>query len=108
MYVIRNSRLAPEWKIVENKFKIILGRSMSSLIRTQGLGDLYRIYLSAQRDGLEFQLAYIPEDFDDEPQEEFDREYMRKLFERGYRMALDGYPWEDAPPEADARPLPQR
>jgi len=38
-------------------------RSVSSLIRTQGIGDLDRIYLEAQRDGLDFHLAYIPDDF---------------------------------------------
>ncbi len=108
VYVIRNSRLEPEWKIVENKFTAILGHSLSSLIRTQGIGDLYRIYLAAQRDDLEFRLARIPDDFDEDSEEEFDREYMGKLFQRGYKMALAGYPWEDHPPEMDAELPPPR
>ncbi|MET0166163.1 MAG: hypothetical protein ABW318_14310 [Vicinamibacterales bacterium] len=49
--------------------------------------DLYRIFLTAQRDGLDFNLAYIPTDFNASRKEEFDREYMQALFERGYRMA---------------------
>ena len=106
VYVIRNSRLDPEWATVENKFKSILGRSVSSMIRTQGLGDLYRIYLSSQRDGLEFRLAFIPEDFDEKSQEAFDPVYMGKLFETGYRMALAGYDWKNAPPEVDAHHPP--
>ena len=30
--------------------------------------------------------------------EAFDPEYMRKLFDRGYQLGLEGYPWEKAPP----------
>jgi|GEM_PF-5629057 hypothetical protein len=46
----------------------------------------------------DFNLTYIPSDFTEEPSEGFDPVYMGKLFERGYQMALDGYPWEKAPP----------
>lgn len=30
--------------------------------------------------------------------EGFDPIYMKKLFERGYQMAINGYPWDKAPP----------
>ncbi len=33
---------------------------MTSLIRNQGIGDLYRIYYTAQRDNVDFHLAFIP------------------------------------------------
>jgi hypothetical protein len=71
---------------------------MMSMIRSQGIGDLYRIYLLSQRDGLDFNLAHIPEDFREKPKEAFDAEFMRKLFEKGYQLGLEGYPWEKAPP----------
>jgi hypothetical protein len=32
-------------------------------IWTKGIEDIYRIYLHCQRDGIDFNLAYIPEDF---------------------------------------------
>ncbi len=73
-------------------------RTIDSLIRTQGIGDLYQIYALTKRDGNEFNLAYIPPDFTEEPKEEFDPVYMTKLFERGYQMGVDGYPWKNAPP----------
>jgi predicted acylesterase/phospholipase RssA len=63
LYVIRNSRLDPDWAQVERRTLSIAGRAISSLIHTQGVGDLYRIYLTAQRDGLDFNLAYIPAQF---------------------------------------------
>jgi hypothetical protein len=97
-YVIRNARLDPDWAQVERRTLSIAGRAVSSLIQTQGVGDLYRIYLAAQRDGLDFNLAYIPRTFTAPLKEPFETEYMRELFQLGYDMAVDGYPWANAPP----------
>jgi hypothetical protein len=60
---------------------------------------MFRVYLAAQRDGLDFHLADIPEDFDNQPAEQFDRVYMRQLFDLGYNLAKSGYSWKHAPPE---------
>lgn len=97
-YVIRNSRLDVDWAHVERKTMDIAGRAVSSLIQTQGVGDLYRVYLSAARDDVDFNLAYIPKDFDFPHREDFDTEYMRALYKRGYDMAEKGYPWAKEPP----------
>jgi hypothetical protein len=69
-------------------------RGISSLIQTQDVGDLYRIYLTVQRDGVDYNLAYIPPRFNAPHREDFDR-----LFEVGYGMAAKGYPWEKDPPK---------
>jgi hypothetical protein len=100
-YVIRNSRLDAEWAQVDRRTFSIAGRAISSLIHTQGIGDLYRIYLTTQRDGFDFHLAYVPADFDAPHEEEFDTEFMRALFKRGYDMAAQGYPWQKVPPGYD-------
>jgi len=73
-------------------------RSIDSLIRTQGIGDLYQIYALCERDGNNFNLAYIPAEFAEKPKEGFDPVYMGKLYELGYQMAREGYPWIKAPP----------
>ena len=101
LFLIRNARLKSEWEAVEPKVSRIAVRSVGTLIRTQGLGDLYRIYLRTQRDGIDYNLAYIPEDFTMKLKELFDPEYMSKLFDLGYRMALDGYPWQKGPPDIE-------
>ncbi len=98
LYVIRNARLDPDWAETKRRTLPIAGRAIDALIQTQGIGDLYRIYLSAQRDGIEFNVAYIPATFNGVPREAFDREYMTRLFETGYEMAVKGYPWEKTPP----------
>jgi len=98
IYIIRNSRMEPDWETVKPKILPIFHNTISTLIRTQGVGDLYRIYLGTQRDGMDYNLSFIPSDFEEKPKETFDPEYMSKLFDLGYRMAMDGYPWTKAPP----------
>ncbi|MGD9308900.1 MAG: patatin-like phospholipase family protein [Desulfosarcina sp.] len=98
VYVIRNSFLKPDYEVVEPRILSITGLSIASLIRTQGIGDMYRIYLDCQRDGIDFNLAYIPDSFDMKPNEDFDPVYMGKLFELGYQKAIHGYPWDKGPP----------
>ena len=44
IYVIRNGKVTPEYSVVKPKLAAIIGKSVSSLIKTQGVGDLYRMY----------------------------------------------------------------
>jgi predicted secreted protein len=74
---------------------------MDSLMGSAVLGDAYRIYLATQRDGIDYHLAYIPESFEEESDEPFDKAYMTKLFNLGYQMAKDGYTWHTVPPGYD-------
>ena len=98
IYVIRNSRFKPDWETVKPKIVPILGNTVDTLLRTQGVGDLYRIYLCAQRDGIDYNVAFVPSDFEEKPKEAFDPDYMSKLFDLGYEMAKNGYPWKKLPP----------
>jgi predicted acylesterase/phospholipase RssA len=98
IYVLRNSVLRPRWSEVEPKLRPVATASITTLIRTQGMGDLYRIYLGAKRDQIPFRLAYIPRDFDLEPKEAFDPQYMRALFDLGYGLSRNGYNWATSPP----------
>ncbi len=98
VYVIRNSFLEPDYQGINRNVVPIALRSIGSLIRTQGIGDLYQIYALCERDGNDFNLAYIPAEFIEKPSEDFDPVYMGKLYELGYQMARKGYPWIKAPP----------
>jgi predicted acylesterase/phospholipase RssA len=98
LFVIRNSRLDPDWADTRRKTLSIAGRAVSSLIQSQGVGDLYRIYAASERDGVDFNLAYIPESFDVALPEPFDQHYMNELFNVGYELGRSGYPWAKAPP----------
>lgn len=98
LYVIRNARLDPDWAQVERRTMSIAQRAIGSLIHSQGVGDIYRIYTLAQRDGVDFNLGFIPPSFNAPHKEQFDTEYMRRLYELGYDMAMQGFPWAKTPP----------
>lgn len=98
VYIIRNARLDPEWASVDRRMLSIVNRAVSALIQTQGFGDLNRMYLTAMRDHVDFNLAYIPADFTVPKKSQFDIDYMTQLFERGRQMAAAGYPWAKYPP----------
>jgi predicted acylesterase/phospholipase RssA len=98
LYVIRNARLDPSWADTRRSTLSIVSRAVSSLIQTQGIGDLYRIYIAADRDKIDFNLANIPPTFTTQLKEPFDTEYMNSLFTVGYDLGADGYPWAKLPP----------
>jgi hypothetical protein len=103
VYIIRNSRLDPDWASVDRRLMSIVGRSVSSLIQTQGMGDLNRMYLTSTRDRVDYNLAFIPRDFTAKKNSDFDVAYMTPLFERGRQLGARGYPWEKYPPGYDPK-----
>jgi len=97
-YVIRNGRLDPEWATVERRTMGIAGRAIATMIASSGYNDVVRIYNTALRDDVAFNLAYIGKDFTKELPEPFDTGYMRALYEYGYARAIKGYDWSKQPP----------
>ena len=104
-YIIRNSWLQSTYDPSERRTINIAARAVSSLIQSQGFGDLYRIFVTAQRDGFDFNLAFIGSDFTYEPVEQFDTGFMNALYDYGYRLGQGGYPWQKAPPGWDSAVL---
>jgi hypothetical protein len=98
LYIIRNGRVAPEFKAVKASTLAIAGRSISTLIKTQGIGDLYQMYLFAQHNHVDYNLSYIPGDFPDTSTEAFDPKYMSQLFDLGSKLGKSGTEWKKTPP----------
>jgi hypothetical protein len=98
LFIIRNGKLTVPWQLVSPRILPIADRSLNGLIGSQVVGDLYRIYTVAQQDGIEFNLAYIPDDYEIGAQESFDKEAMKRLFQLGYEWGRAGYPWQTLPP----------
>jgi hypothetical protein len=76
------------------------------MIHYSGYNDTLRIYGTSRRDGVDFNLAYIGADFTTERTETFDRDYMRSLYDYGYRQGRRSYRWHPTPPllaEPDGR-----
>jgi predicted acylesterase/phospholipase RssA len=103
-YVIRNSRLDPDWASVDRRIFTIAGRAIATMIHYSGHNDILRMQATAERDGVGFNLAYIGPDFTLERRESFDPDYMRALFDHGYRLARGGYRWRRSHPMRDAAP----
>ena len=102
LYIIRNARLDAEWENVPRRTLQIATRAIATLTRTQGIGDLYRIYTIANRDGVEFNLTFIPSNFDAAHREEFDTNYMKQLFATGRSLGKSGGAWRKYPPGFEA------
>jgi Patatin-like phospholipase len=101
LFVIRNAKLGPEWQSVEPGLLKIGHRSVSTLIKNQGWGDLDRVYLQARASNIEFNLASIPETFTVREPQPLDVGYRKALFDFGYKLARIGYPWRKAPPDVN-------
>lgn len=97
VFVIRNSRVTPQYDVTEAKLLEISARSISTLIKNQGIGDLYRVYALAKRDGLDYNLAYVPPNFTLKEQDVFDTKYMQALYKVGEQMGRNGNFWHKSP-----------
>lgn len=97
-YLIRNAREDPGWQYVERRTMSVAGQAISAMIHSSGSNDLMRIYFVTQRDGIDYNLAYIGGDFPATAAQEFDRAYMNALFNYAYQKARHGYSWEKIPP----------
>lgn len=102
-WVVRNSRLRPDYEPVDRKLLKIAAVSIDSLLRTQGIGDLYRIHDTCVRDDVAFRVTAIPDDFALVPKEPFDPAYMQQLFEVGFEAGKSGRAWSDRPPQSRTR-----
>lgn len=98
LYIIRNGRTTPEPSIVKGTLPAIAEKAVSSLIKTQGIGDLYRLYAIAMRDGIDYNFIDIPTDFTVEAKSPIDNKYTRALYETGFEMGRGVVRWKKAPP----------
>lgn len=97
-WVIRNARLGAEWQQTERAVLSIAGRAITSMIAYSGQNDIMRLQTLSERDGVDFNLAYIQDDFTLPWERPFDREWMRALFEYGRRRTLEGRVWVNSHP----------
>lgn len=97
-YIIRNGRLGPEWSGTKRRTSNIFARAISTLIHMQGFSDLERIHHIAMRDGVDFNLAYIGNDFEFSHAVRFETAFMRRLYQYAHDQSTKGYPWRKALP----------
>jgi hypothetical protein len=105
VYVIRNAKFVPEHQAVPPKLLPIAAQSVTTLIKYEAVGDVYRLHAICRRDGLEFRLASIPGDLVLPPTTRaFDRGQIQTLYKCGYELGRSGYPWAKEPPGLSIQP----
>jgi predicted patatin/cPLA2 family phospholipase len=97
-YVIRNGRLSRPEEAVKRQTVAIAKQAIATMIASSGVNDAYRMYLITRRDGVDFNLAAIGDDFDAPYKGPFDKGYMHALFEYGFKKGRAGYRWQKFPP----------
>jgi len=96
-YIIRNGRVTPEKQAVKVSALSIGPRSISTLMKEQGIGDLYELYELCRVNGINYNLAYIPGSFNATSAGGFDPTYMTALYNEGFRIGRSGA-WKKKPP----------
>ena len=102
-YVIRNARLDPDHSASERRTISIAGRAINTMLAASGQNDVLRTYFISQRDGVDYNLAYIGADFSAPKAGEFDQAYMQALYTYGFQEGRDGRAWHKLPPGLQAR-----
>jgi predicted patatin/cPLA2 family phospholipase len=97
-YIIRNDPLDPDYSASKRSTLPIAARAINTMLATSGKNDVLRTYFVSQRDGVDYNLAYIGTDFKAPKPGEFDQVYMNALYQYGYQQAKSGRAWHKAPP----------
>ncbi len=98
IYILRSGQIRHHYKPVDLKIFSIAGKTLTGLTSSQAVGDLYRIYAITQRDGIDYNLGSVPDEYVSNPKEPFDPDELKRLYDLGYNMAKSGFPWEKYPP----------
>lgn len=102
-YLIRNDVLDDEsYQTVERKTLSIANQALRQFAQSHEDGDTLMAYITAQKDGFGFNMAYVADDLGIKPnnkgKQRFDQAYMRALFSYAEERAARGYPWAKTPP----------
>jgi predicted patatin/cPLA2 family phospholipase len=99
LWVIVNNDLEPPHSVIDPRIAPIGQAAVSSLIRGSGVGDLYRLDKIAERDEIAYRATWIPARTPcPDPVEDFDRAFMKCLYDYAGDYFRSGALWTDEPP----------
>jgi hypothetical protein len=104
LYVIRNGRAGEEItrKIVSGSSLSIASATINSVFTLSTDSSLFRGYVLARRNNIDYNLAAIPDDaFPELNPLVFDLATMRKVYDYAFEQARKGYEWAKVPPGLD-------
>ena len=93
MWVVRNSKMAPEPQATKQGLVSIASRSLSTLIKGQALSNVEDMQRLAARDGFAFNVTAVPSSLLLTEARAFDQQYMRTLYNAGVQMGRSPQGW---------------
>ena len=96
-FVIKNGKATPVQEVVTPTTLQIAARSISTLIKSQNQGELYKIYRVALDGGADFNFMAVPPSFRLQTKELYDPHYQAALYAEGLAEGQRNI-WMKAPP----------
>jgi Patatin-like phospholipase len=90
LYIVLNSRLAPDYYPPERTTVMILGRLISVVLRAGLRTEAMLFALNAKRLGVPMYIAQVADSFDHPAHGLFDEKYMKALYDHGIERVRDG------------------
>lgn len=103
IYIVSNGKITPEAQVVEAQTLPIAARAISTLLKTQHLGEVNLIYRRAIDSGAEFNLIAVPPDYTPPPVTIGDPVYEKSLYDVGFKLGRNGGQWLKKPPQAGGK-----
>jgi predicted acylesterase/phospholipase RssA len=98
LYVVINTQLRPDFQVTERSLIGIVGRGVSTIVKTLTRVMLQRAYVVAKQSGITFNVATIPSTFNEPSRGAFDTAYMKVLFDVGFEQGKGGSAFAHEPP----------
>jgi predicted acylesterase/phospholipase RssA len=108
LYLLNNDRIHARagYRPVEGRTLAIAGTSIDTLMRQTVLSSLYRLWVISLSHRADFNLAFIPADFDlSDNSLRFDHDEMERLYQLGHQKAVSGQAWRTQKAPATAEEL---
>ncbi len=104
LYVVVNTGLQPDFKVVDRFAPSILTQSIGMAVPVDTRLMIDRAYLAARRSGIDFNVATIPTSFNVPSAGAFDPKYMGALFQTGFEQGRGTNAFSDKPPPYPGAP----
>lgn len=99
-FIIMNMQFDSNWAPTPRRTLGIGERTLQTLTRAEASADVDLIFAALQRQGINFNLAYIDSDFHAAHPRDFNQSYMRALYAYGQQLGSHDRPWRGMPPQS--------
>jgi len=107
LYIIVNTGLQRDFKVVDRFAPTILTQSISMAVPVDTSLMIDRAFVVAKRSSVEFNVATIPASFNAPSKGPFDPNYMKALFQVGFDQGNGSTAFAATPPPPPSGPTPQ-